>query len=1016
MPLDSDSLHRRQVRYFYDCLAAQTDSARAINVVDQKDVVLVPLAASEQRKLGEAGSLSLGDDDAIALAQRVALGGAHTTLFLGALFLVGRIPPKDNRAEQRICAPLLEIPLSIQQRSSDEITFRPDEVEFTINYGLLSELLRGDEDDLQDRLADIAELVPDFPIDACEFDTFWNGFRVIAPEVQVSDQAPVPRDTTKWSTRIADLGLACAAADEGVNNGSDGLRVVDFFVPRIPKGDAFQLLPATSIVFGRKVGRAMSALSELREMEDLPLSKTAFSCVFDPAKAGDCPLSRRASANDVQPLSLTPTQQSIVESSRFAPLTVVTGPPGTGKSYTITAIVLDALLRGESVLVASQMDKAVEVVAGNVERVAGPLAIARSGGRAAQRDLAKKVARLTGPRSGGGEAGSSDVDACNALHDELTRQVQQLEKNFQDVIEAERRWSEAYQDCASAEPFLKFPIQELGHRRVRKAHKLHSRAQRNCDSDAGTLRRLWARWDMSRLRRMLGIPTGSAVNPDELEALLRFYMLKSEMREIDRSLRQSFPSDLTWQELASVERRRHETAIELLRLMRDRQMRMLVSNKQYRTALRDLATLLRRRKRKLKQELKDKLSADLLLEAFPAWACTSRSLCEILPANPGMFDLVVIDEASQCDLALASVALMRGRRAVIVGDPNQLRHVCFLSSAREQASLVRNEFTAAMRERFNYRRSLFDVAADMVDQRNFFFLSEHFRSHPQIIGFSNQRFYDESLQVMTSRPSTNPQSAIQIVQAKGKREPDSSVNLAEVEAVFEAVKAITDHENGSAPPSIGVVSPFRDHADAINDRFLSEYSAETIAKHSLVVGTAHSLQGDEKDVIIFTTSIDPDSHPASLRFLESPNLFNVAITRARRELMIVTSVSREDLPTGLLREFLFHAESDWWPKQSMEDSNCHVETTICNQLKTGELETWTGFRSAGARINVVAMDECKSVAILCDRYHAGDESAWDQLASQRRIVRAGWNVIRIPHRTVRENRPALLEKVLEALA
>ena len=81
---------------------------------------------------------------------------------------------------------------------------------------------------------------------------------------------------------------------------------------------------------------------------------------------------------------MTPTQEAIVRSARTAPLTVVTGPPGTGKSYTITAIVLDALLSGHTVLVASQMDKAVEVVADMVERLAGSFAIARSGGRTAQ--------------------------------------------------------------------------------------------------------------------------------------------------------------------------------------------------------------------------------------------------------------------------------------------------------------------------------------------------------------------------------------------------------------------------------------------------------------------------------------------------------------------------------------------------------------------------------------------------------------------------------------------------------
>ena len=142
------------------------------------------------------------------------------------------------------------------------------------------------------------------------------------------------------------------------------------------------------------------------------------------------------------------------------------------------------------------------------------------------------------------------------------------------------------------------------------------------------------------------------------------------------------------------------------------------------------------------------------------------------PPQPGLFDVVVIDEASQCDPALACVALMRAQRAVVVGDPHQLRHVCFLSHAREQAAFTQYELPAELRERFRYRRSLFDIAADAVDQQNLFFLREHFRSHPQIIGFSNHHFYDDALHLMTSRPARVPATAIQVQPLDGRRKRD----------------------------------------------------------------------------------------------------------------------------------------------------------------------------------------------------------------------------------------------------
>jgi hypothetical protein len=1015
---DTDSLHRRLVRYYYDCLAAQTDWSRAINVVEQKDVTLVPLSAIELRRFGQDGVLRMTDPDAIELAKRVAAGGSDTSLSLGALFIVGRIAAQGEQAEKRFCAPLLEVSLTLREESKGQITIYPDETEFSVNYSLVGELLDGDIDDLQDRLADLAEWVPDFPIDAGEFDNFWNGFRVVAPEVPVSRELPKPTKQ-QASTRIVDLGLTTESNVEELDPDSGRLEIVDFYLPQIAKGDEFRLLPATAIVFGRQAGRTMSALSELRAMEEMQLSQTAFGCVFDPAtaRAWSSKPADRDYPDEVQPLPLSPAQEAIVESARTSPLTVVTGPPGTGKSYTITAIVLDALLSGETVLVASQMDKAVEVVADQVESLAGSLAIARSGGRAAQRKLAKKVARLTGPSSSLETVMTSDVKDCAHRHYELTRRMQQLEGRFAEVIEAERNWSQSHVSYDRSQPLCLLPVMEVSAARVEKARRLIERAKRNLGDDPGFMRRWLARWEIGRARRLLEIPAASDTDVDaleELDELIRAQTLRVHMRQLERDLKAPFPADRIWQELADIDRQRHQTAIELLRLMRHKRLQRLVADQQHRVALRDLAKLLRRRKHELKRQLQQKLSAELLLETFPAWACTSRSLCQVLPATPALFDIVVIDEASQCDLALASVALMRAKRAVVVGDPNQLRHVSFLSRAREHASFVRSEFTPEMQQRFHYRRSLFDVAADAVDQRHFFLLDEHFRSHPQIIEFSNRRFYDEQLHIMTGRPSRQPQSAISVSMVDGHRELDSSVNRAEVDAVLEEVRSITSDQGGSKAVSIGVVSPFRDHADAIRERLLREYSSEVLSRHSIVVGTAHSLQGDEKDIVILSTSIDSQSHPASLRFLQSPNLFNVAITRARHRLIVVTSMRLDELPAGLLRDFLLHAGDGWIPQQSPDESGCLVESTIVRELKSEQIDIWTGFRSAGSRINVVAMGEESAIAVMCDgSNHQGTPIS--VLASQRRLARAGWIVNRIPHRTLHKDWNACLSKIIDRI-
>ena len=518
----------------------------------------------------------------------------------------------------------------------------------------------------------------------------------------------------------------------------------------------------------------------------------------------------------------------IVESARSAPLTVVTGPPGTGKSYTIAAIMLDAMLNGQTVLLASQMDKAVEVVAKHVEQQAGPLSVARSGGRRIQRELAAKITKLTGPKNNLGYAGQGTVEEYAASHFELTRQGQELEDGFAKSIRAEERWSRLHDDCERSEPLLPFETQEITPNQLHKATRIFERCQRNNAVNSSLLKKWWGRWDRRRVVKILQLQTMAEGAEDrDIELMLEFYALRDELRCIERSLKHPFVVDLVWGQMLELKQRRHQCALDLLRLMREQRLKRLIDNQQNRTSLRNLSKLLRRRDRKLKSDLKREIDQRLLTDAFPGWASTNRALCEVLPSSPALFDVVVIDEASQCDLALAGVALMRGKRAVVVGDPNQLRHVCFLSRTREQAYCVKNNLDDAEQRRFHFRRSLFDVAADVVQQQHFYLLDEHFRSHPHIINFSNARFYDGDLKIMTGRPG-NVQSALELRQVGGGRESDSSVNLAEVEDTIQQMVRFVELQHQGRPLSIGVVSPFRDHADEIQRRVMETFSSDVI--------------------------------------------------------------------------------------------------------------------------------------------------------------------------------------------
>jgi hypothetical protein len=213
------------------------------------------------------------------------------------------------------------------------------------------------------------------------------------------------------------------------------------------------------------------------------------------------------------------------------------------------------------------------------------------------------------------------------------------------------------------------------------------------------------------------------------------------------------------------------------------------------------------------------------------------------------------------------------------------------------------------------------------------------------------------------------------------------------------VRSTVNQFQFGAGPSIGIVSPFREHVDAIREQLVHQFSSEVVEKHAIVVGTAHAMQGDEKDLVIFSTSIDPQSHPASLRFLENRNLFNVAVTRPRKKLIVVTSVHTDELPAGLLRDFLLSANIAWSVNPEPEPSKDELEREVALRLQQQQVDVWPGFRSAGKRINVVAVRDQDPLAILCDSSQGDGESARDALLAQRRLARAGWKVTRLPHRT-----------------
>ena len=287
---------------------------------------------------------------------------------------------------------------------------------------------------------------------------------------------------------------------------------------------------------------------------------------------------------------------------------------------------------------------------------------------------------------------------------------------------------------------------------------------------------------------------------------------------------------------------------------------------------------------------------------------TSLSVKSSLPLIDNLFDILIIDEASQCDIASALPLILRAKQVVVIGDPNQLKHIT--SVKRVEEDYIRDNIGLSARPYLKYvEQSLWDYSRDFLTKAHqnsaTITLWNHYRCHPDIIGYSNQQFYERTLQrplnIMTDVSKMALQKkGIVMIPVQGKQEA-GNININRIEAQ-RAASLAKEIYSPNAGVSIGIVTPFRKQADYINSLL------DDSLKGQIEVNTAHGFQGDEKDVMIYSLVITDNSPASKVKWIDTvvPNLVNVAVTRARQALYIIgnakyiKSVSPDQNPLGRL--------------------------------------------------------------------------------------------------------------------
>ncbi len=286
-----------------------------------------------------------------------------------------------------------------------------------------------------------------------------------------------------------------------------------------------------------------------------------------------------------------------------------------------------------------------------------------------------------------------------------------------------------------------------------------------------------------------------------------------------------------------------------------------------------------------------KADFNVILDAFPVWTVTTADLNRVLPLQSEIFDLIIIDEASQTDIASSIPALYRAKRAVIIGDPYQLRHISFVSTTQQETLkkrfLLEEKGDGALAYNKTSILDLAQIRTQSADQVHM--LDEHYRSQPEIIQFSNSTYYDDNLKIMTrgfSLPQFPPLKAIPI---EGHQD-DRGVNKLECELLLKKTRQLINSMRlNGALKSIGILSPFSAQSKYLKKEIEKSLNLDDLHDFNIFVGTPFHFQGNERDIMLISLAVSDKSHSAAFRYLEQPGVFNVAITRARNSQFIFHS-------------------------------------------------------------------------------------------------------------------------------
>lgn len=407
-------------------------------------------------------------------------------------------------------------------------------------------------------------------------------------------------------------------------------------------------------------------------------------------------------------------------------------------------------------------------------------------------------------------------------------------------------------------------------------------------------------------------------------------------------------------------------------------------------------------------------------KVLPIWMMSLDDVSRIIPLEANAFDYVIIDEASQCNFAYTFPAMYRAKHAIFFGDTLQMRDDNIMFKSNDQLDAIAKKRKIPEVYQIKAEEDTVKSVMDIANLNGFktTTLKYHYRSPKELIGFSNEAYYEpigRKLEAVNDNIITYKDTGRvllnHLVIPNDDEEMDSKTNIAEIRKIQQLVEEIRT-DPILKDKSIAILTFFNEQAEEIRKAILDE---------SIKVSIIDGIQGDERDIIIYSFVIkDPSDkrryvaltgEGGEIRRDIAAGRVNVAFSRAKVQVHCVTSLATELWPEGIwIKKYLEYVDKKGAisrrHSKSKQRFDSHFEEQVFNylakELNASEFTLETQTESLGFKIDLVVYKNGKKLAIECDgptHFEGGDGQVYVQNDWERQgaLEVAGWTFYRVSY-------------------